>query len=123
LTTAFKDGHWYRSREALGQAAALKLTGTPHVTPDGFAVLVFDRRGPALQPARDEPARRVTLPPALVVQGEDGHDLQQVVGRDRIERVEFSPGQLGDLEPLVEYDHLPDGRKDYTTYARGHKLA
>jgi hypothetical protein len=30
---------------------------------------------------------------------------------------------VADLEPLVEYDHLPDGRKDYKVFPKGHKLA
>jgi hypothetical protein len=123
LATAFKDGHWYRSKEALAKAGALKLTGKPHATPDGFALMVFDRRGRTLQPARNRPPSPVDLPPRLVMQGDDGHDLLHLAAKDRVDRVEFDPGQLGDLEPLVEYDHLPESRKDYTVYPPGHKLA
>ncbi len=121
-----KDGHWYRSKEALARSATLRLIDAPHVTPDGYAVLVFDLRGVVPQPVPDGPTTSVVLPPAMVMQADHGHDLLQVVTnglQPRIERVEFPLGDLADLEPLIEYDHLPSSRQDYSVYPRGHKLA
>ena len=56
------------------------------------------------------------------MQAADGHDLMAVEGRDRVVRVEFAPDELPDLEPLVEYDHLPGSRKDHSVYPPGYKL-
>ncbi len=121
--THFRDGHWYRSRAAIDLAASLRPTGDPHRTPDGCAVLVYDARGFARQPTVDGKSALSYRPPALVMQATDGRDLMAVEGTDRIVRVEFPPEALADAEPLVEYDHLPEARKDPSVYARGHKLA
>ncbi len=89
-----KDGHWYRSKEALARSAALRLIDAPHVTPDGYAVLVLDLRGVVQQPVPDGPPKSVVLPPAMVMQADHGHDLQQVVTnglQPRIERSGVSP--------------------------------
>jgi hypothetical protein len=118
-----QSGHWYRSKQALARLKEWHLTVDPHLTPDGFAVLVFDLRGVTSQPQINGQPTIERHPPALVVQARDGHDLMRVEGRDRIVRAEFAPDALGDLEALVEYDHLPESRKDYTVYAKGHKLA
>lgn len=121
--TLLKDGHWYLSREALDRIKPLRLTGDPHVTPDGHALVILDARGVVRTPQVNGPPKAQILPPALVVQAADGHDLMQLTGRDSVVRVEFAVDQLGDLTPLVEYDHLPAARKDYAVYPRGHKLA
>jgi hypothetical protein len=118
-----RDAHWYRSKEALDRAKALRLTGEPHVTPDGDALLIVDMRGVTRTPQLNGPPKLELRPPALVMQGADGHDLMQLVGRDKLQRVEFSLDALGDLSPLVEYDHLPESRQDYAVYPRGHKLS
>jgi hypothetical protein len=117
-----KDGNWYRSKRALALPEGTRLAGEPYRTPDGFALLVHDARGRSRQPMSDGTVASTYRPPALVMQATDGHDLMQLEGRDRIARVEFDPDALDDLEPLVEYDQLPESRKDYSVYQRGHKL-
>lgn len=120
--TLLKDGHWYRSKQALALAGKLKLLGEPHTTPDGAALLILDVRGVVRQPRADGPPKLECHPPALVMQAADGHDLMQLQGRDRIARVEFALEALTDVERLVEYDHLPEARKDYSVYPKGMRL-
>jgi hypothetical protein len=134
----------YRSKQVLTRLRELKLVNTPHLTPDGYAVLAADLGGPA----RDAPGvvvdgKPVAMPatePCLVPLAADtaaedgtnvpGGDLMHArfvdrSGRKQIEvrRVEIPIDALGDLERLVEYDHLPAHRKNYDVYPRGHKLA
>jgi hypothetical protein len=88
--------------------------------------MVLDMGGTSVQPVVGGDPARVVTPPMLVVQAGHGHDLlhaAKVGGQPGIARVEFAPADVADLEPLVEYDHLPDGRKDYSVYPKGHKLA
>jgi hypothetical protein len=128
--TTLRPGHWYKSKQALEKAQGLRLLDPPHKTPDGFAVLIYDERGPIVQPGSgDAPSRVVVHPPALVMQADHGHDLLHVARHDRsgrpepaIDRVEFAVEDLSDVTPLCEYDHLPPGRQDYSVFPRGHKL-
>ncbi len=114
-------GFWYASKHALKLIEKLPvIIGSPaHVTPEGFALLVFDRGGASSSVNGSTP---VVAPAVMVPQNEEGHDLMTLVG-DRAGRVTFDPASLPDLTRLVEYDHLPEGRKDLTVHKAGSKLA
>ena len=126
------SGHWYVSKVAAEKAKALRLAADPHLTPDGSAVLIFDARGPSIEPYTDPEdgqikTRVINRPAAFVAQADHGHDLMQSVTEKggtalRLERVEFTPDDLPDLHRLVEYDHLPESRKD-PAVPKGTKLA
>lgn len=137
MLTILRDGHAYRSKAALERVRSLTTADRPHVTPDGHAVLACDLRGrvtvrpiishgdpgdPAIVAGTEEPV----VTPVLVVLADHGHDLMHLTrdeaGSPAIRRVELVPEDLPDLEPLREYDHLPESRKDYDIYPKGHKL-
>jgi hypothetical protein len=105
-TPLLLDGRWYASASALEILSTGLVIGTPHRTPDGKAVLVFDRGGLG-SIVNGNPS--VVLP-CLVPQNQEGHDLMTVRG-DRVVRLELDPAGLADLERLAEFDHLPEGRK------------
>ncbi len=115
------SGHWYVSKHALDLIKKLPIIiGPPvHKTPEGFALLVFDRGGVGSSVNGSKPD---VMPPVMVPQSEAGHDLMTLVG-DRAGRVTFDPASLPDLTRLVEYDHLPEGRKDLSVHKAGSKLA
>ncbi len=126
------SGYWYVSAAAVAKLKTLRLAADPHLTPDGKAVLVFDARGPSIEPYQDQQTGRIATrivqrPPALVMQADHGHDLMHAVADQggsglRFDRVEFAPEELPDLERLIEYDYLPQSRKDPAVPA-GTKLA
>jgi hypothetical protein len=99
-----RDGHWYASKEALAKAKKLHLVGDPHVTPDGKATMVFD------------------APNRFAMQADHGHDLMHFDGTSVV-RVEFAAAELDDVEMLVEFDHLPESRKETSWMLPGSKLA
>ena len=99
------DRHWYASTAAFNLVPHKRLVQPPHITPDGKGVFVCDVRGAGVI--------------YFVMQGADGHDLLTKSGQ----RVEFTPGQLPDLERLVEFDHLPEARKAGSWMKPGSKLA
>ena len=135
-------GRFYRSKAVLGKLVELKLVNKPHLTPDGYAVMTCDL-GDAGAPLRadialnNKPVPRRVVPTCLVPMAEDttGPDGKNIPGGDllcltwdngrhpEIRRVELLPDSIPDLEPLVEYDHLPEYRKDYKAYPKGLKLA
>ena len=120
MSVLLLDGYWYASKLAISLLARRHCVGKPHTTPDGKAVMVYDRGGLTTR-AGGSP---ITLVDALVPQGDHGHDLVGLPeGGDRVQRIEFSPFELPDLERLAEYDHLPDGRKNHDVYPAGSKLA
>jgi hypothetical protein len=104
--TLLFGGLWYTSAAAVGVLSKTLTLGKPHLTPEGKAVLVFDAGGPGSIVG----GMRTIARPALVPQGEDGHDLC-TVNENRVQRVELSPEDCPDLERLVAFDHLPEGRK------------
>ena len=114
-------GFWYTSKHAMDLNAKLPILIGPavHKTPEGFALLVFDRGGLGSSVNGSTPER---APAVMVPQNEEGHDLMTLVG-DRAGRVTFDPASLPDLTRLVEYDHLPEGRKDLSVHKPRSKLA
>lgn len=117
-------GNFYTSRVALDVIAKMHHIGEPHLTPDGKAVLVFDGGGTTTMPNGPP----VITKACLVPQSDGKHPIwkSDLVGlpenEERVRRIELYSSQLPDLEPLVEYDHLPETRKDYTVYKPGTKL-
>jgi hypothetical protein len=114
MTPLLFGGFWYSSAAALDLLAGGILVGTPHKTPEGKAVLVFDRGGLG----SIVNGERAMVAPCLVPQAADGctlngqpiHDLMTLRG-DRLHRIELDPSALPDLERLVEFDHLPEYHK------------
>lgn len=139
MPTLIFPGRWYRSKQALDRIKGLNTADQkPHVTPDGYAVLIaHGGGGPAVsldstglsagalvtlngQPVPMDPT------PCLHIVRDVGPNLEHVVTEDGklvVKTVKIPIDGLGDLEPLVEFDHLPESRKDYRVYPRGHKLA
>lgn len=117
----------YRSRKALKLIEALNVGAqNAHVTPDGYAVLAPFAGRPAPVSVNGVPVPSVASPLVLHVLRDDGLNLEHVVtegNRLVVKTVALNPVDLPDLERLAEYDHLPEARKDYTVYPRGHKLA
>lgn len=137
MSAILAPGHWYRSKAVLNRLGTLNLVNKPHVTPDGYVLMVFDAgdRGVvqgAMGIALDgQKIGTRIIPPCLVPSAEDttdadgknipGGDLLCVVTTmikgqwsSRIERVEIPPGSVTDLELLdltKYYDHLPTYRK------------
>lgn len=104
------DGHWYTSKTAVDLVGRRHIFDEQHLTPDGRAVMVFDRddRG------------------VLVPQASHGHDMTELradTGPHIKHRIELDPASLPDLERLVEFDHLPESRKATSWMKPGDKLA
>lgn len=122
-------GRPYRSKQALERLKSLNLGGQePHVTPDGFAVLAPHAGAPTPAAVDGEPVADADADaaPCWHVLRADGLNLEHAVfegGRLEVRTVKIPLDGLGDVERLVEYDHLPEARKDYSVYPRGHKLA
>jgi|SRR6185312_5753064 len=116
----------YRSKQALERARALVIGDqVPHATPDGVAVVALHAGGSPPVALDGRPAAAAS-PPCWHVLRSDGLNLEHVAtveGRLVVQTVRIPLDGLGDVERLVEYDHLPEARKDYSAYPRGHKLA
>lgn len=116
----------YRSRQALESSRGLAIgEQRAHVTPDGFAVIALHAGGPTPASLDGKPAAAPAAPCWHVLR-EDGLNLEHAAtagGRLVVQAVRIPVDGLGDVERLVEYDHLPEARKDYSVYPRGHKLA
>lgn len=124
MATLLFGGNWYTSRIALSFIEKIHHVGDPHLTPDGKVIMVFDAGGITTMPSGPPIVTKSCLVPQ-----NDGkhpvhhHDLMGLPENgDRLDRIQLSPLDLPDLEPLVEYDHLPENRKDYKVYQPGMKF-
>lgn len=119
-------GFPYRSAEALRIARSLAIGDQAvHETPDGCAVLAPYAEGSPPLVVNGSPV--AVAPPSLVlhVLRADGLNLEEaaMVGGNLVVRtVKIDPAALPDLARLVEYDHLPEARKDHSAYPPGHKI-
>jgi hypothetical protein len=106
-----QDGRWYSIGRPVPGA---------HCTPDGRAIGIFQRGERPLEPCFNDKGeitfrRGQKLPPRIAVQAPDGHDLIEYdlsnPHQPKCRRVVFALEHCGDVQPVIEADHLPESRK------------
>lgn len=95
---AFRNGQWVTTTTPFPGA---------HTTADGRTVGIFQAARRVRTPGVDGGAEVVVEQPDRVhIVRPDGHDLMELAGNEAVSVVR-TPGQLDDLQPMLEADDIP----------------